>query len=147
VIGALNVKDFITLGAGPSLSIPASARPGLVARMHRIRTAPALPAMLLGVAALAVVVNFVELLCTAGLPAIYTAVLAQQDLSPAAHHAYLALYIAGYVADDALMVTVAVAALGGRKLTERTGRALKLASGIVMLALGLVLLLQPHWLS
>ena len=55
-------------------------------------------------AALAVVVNFIELLCTAGLPAIYTAVLAQHELSPAAHYAYLGLYIAGYIADDSLMV-------------------------------------------
>ena len=147
VIGALNVKDFVALGAGPSLSIPASARPALVARMHHIRTARALPAMLLGAAALAVVVNFVELLCTAGLPAIYTAVLAQRALSPAAHYAYLTLYIAGYMADDIVMVTVAVAALGAGKLTERSGRALKLASGVVMLALGLVLLLAPQWLG
>jgi glutaredoxin len=147
LIGALNVKDFVAIGAGPSLSIPASARPALVARMHRIRTARALPAMLLGAAALAVVVNFVELLCTAGLPAIYTAVLAQRALSPAAHYAYLALYIASYMADDILMVTVAVAALGAGKLTERSGRVLKLASGIVMLALGLVLLLMPQWLA
>lgn len=146
VIGAFNVKDFVAWGHGPSLSIPASARPGLVARMRRVMQARALPASLLAVAALAVVVNFVELLCTAGLPAIYTAVLAQQSLGPAAHYAYLGLYIAGYVTDDALMVGVAVAALGSGKLTERAGRWLKFVSGLVMLALGGVLLLRPQWL-
>ena len=146
LIGALNLKDFATPGVGPSLSIPASARPGLVARMHRLLQTRALPAMLLGVAALAVVVNFIELLCTAGLPAIYTAVLTQQGLSPAAHYAYLGLYIVGYVADDSLMVATAVLALGSGKLTERGGRALKLVSGAVMLALGLILLLRPQWL-
>ncbi len=82
VIGALNVKDFVAWGRGPSLSIPASAKPGLYARMHQVMQAPALPASLLAVAALAVVVNFVELLCTAGFPAVYTAVLAQQELAP-----------------------------------------------------------------
>ena len=146
VIGALNVKDFVAWGQGPSLSIPASARPGLVTRMRRVMQARALPASLLAVAALAVVVNFVELLCTAGLPAIYTAVLAQQSLGPAAHYAYLGLYIAGYITDDALMVGVAVAALGSGKLTERAGRWLKVVSGLVMLGLGAVLLLRPQWL-
>jgi threonine/homoserine/homoserine lactone efflux protein len=92
-------------------------------------------------------VNFVEILCTAGLPALFTAVLAQHDLTPAARYGYLALYIAGYIADDALMVTVAVAALGNRKLSERGGRWLKLASGAVMIALGLAMLLRPEWLS
>jgi glutaredoxin len=146
-IGAINVKDFVAPGRGVSLAIPAAARPGLVARMHRLREARTLPATLLAVAALALAVNFVELLCTAGLPALYTAVLAQQELSPAAHYAYLGLYIAGYIADDSLMVAAAVAALGSGKLGERGGRLLKLLSGVVMLALGAVLLLRPQWLA
>lgn len=145
-IGAFNVKDFFALGRGFSFSIPEGAKPGLVARMRGVMQTQALAASLLGVAALAVVVNLVELLCTAGLPAIYTAVLAQQQLGTAAHLAYLGLYITGYIADDALMVALAVLALGSGKLTERAGRGLKLLSGVVMLALGLVLLLRPAWL-
>jgi glutaredoxin len=147
VIGAFNVKDFFAWGHGPSLAIPDRAKPGLVARMRRAMQAPALPASMLAVAGLAVVVNFVELLCTAGLPAIFTAVLAQQALSPWAHHAYLGLYILGYIADDALMVGVAVAALSSGKLGERGGRWLKFVSGGVMLGLGAVLLLRPQWLT
>lgn len=145
-IGAFNVKDSVWPGHGPSLSIPASARPGLASRMARLRETQALPAMLLGVATLAIVVNLVELLCTAGLPAIYTAVLTQQGLSPAAHYAYIGLYILGYIADDGLMVGVAVIALGSGKLGERGGRVLKLLSGSIMLVLGAVLLLRPQWL-
>jgi len=146
LVGAFNVKDFFALGRGFSFSIPEGAKPGLVARMRGVMQTKALGASLLGVAALAVMVNLVELLCTAGLPAIYTAVLAQQQLGTAAHLAYLALYIVGYIADDALMVTLAVLALNSGKLTERAGRGLKLLSGLVMLALGLVLLLRPEWL-
>jgi hypothetical protein len=146
LIGAFNVKDFFALGRGFSFSIPESAKPGLVARMRRVMQAQALAASLLGVAALAVAVNLVELLCTAGLPALYTAVLAQQQLGTAAQLAYLGLYIAGYIADDALMVTLAVLALSTGKLSERAGRGLKLVSGVVMLALGAVLLFKPEWL-
>jgi glutaredoxin len=145
-IGAVNVKDFFVWGRGVSLSIPESAKPGIYARMRAVMSAEALPASLAAVAALAVAVNFFELLCTAGIPAIYTAVLTQHHLGPAAHYAYLGLYIAGYIADDTLMVTIAVIALGARKLTEDTGRWLKLVSGAVMLALGLVMLLRPDWL-
>jgi hypothetical protein len=94
-------------------------------------------------AALAIVVNFVELLCTAGLPALYTAILAQQALAPVVHYAYLALYIAAYMADDALMVALAVIALSSAKLDARGGRVLKLLSAVVMLALGAVMLLAP----
>jgi len=145
-IGLVNVKDFFAFGRGVSLSIPESAKPGIYARVRAVLNAEALPASLVAVAVLAVAVNFVELLCTAGFPAIYTAVLAQHQLDPWAHYAYLALYIVGYVADDALMVTVAVITLGQRKLTERGGRWLKLVSGAAMLALGVVMITRPEWL-
>jgi hypothetical protein len=145
-IGGLNVKDAFAWGRGLSLSIPASAKPGLYARAREVLRANTLATSLFAVAALAAVVNVVELLCTAGLPAIYTAVLTQHELTPFAYYAYLGLYIVGYVADDAVMVATAVTALGSRKLTERGGRRLKLLSGMVMLTVGAVLIGWPDWL-
>lgn len=59
----------------------------------------------------------------------------------------MALYNLAYMADDSLMLAIAVVTLSGHKLQERGGRWLKLLSGIVMLALGLVLLLRPEWLG
>lgn len=146
LFAALNLKDGLFGLQGPSLSIPDAAKPGIYARVRALLTPSRLGASLLGVAALAILVNTVELLCTAGLPAIYTAVLTQQVESDGLRYVYLALYIAGYIADDSLMVALAVSALGSRRLSERTGRGLKLVSGAVMLALGLVLLLKPEWL-
>jgi len=146
LVGGVNLRDAWREGGRFSLSIPAAAKPGLYARLRGVVQQRALLPALLAVAAMAVVVNLVELLCTAGLPAIYTAVLAQQGLDPFAHYAYLMLYILGYIADDTLMVGVAVLALSSTKLTERGGRMLKLISGTVMVGLALVLLLQPGWL-
>lgn len=145
-IGLVNLRDGLRPGSDFTLSIPAAAKPGLYARIRYILQADSLLPALAGVAALAVVVNFIELLCTAGLPAIYTAVLTQQGLTPLAHYAYLGLYILGYIADDALMVATAVAALSSRKLSAQAGRGLKILSGLVMLALGAVMLLRPEWL-
>ncbi|SFK61018.1 Glutaredoxin [Nitrosomonas aestuarii] len=145
-IGGLNVKDFFAWQQVFSLSIPASAKPGLYQRMRAVLAVNRLLPSMMGVAMLAVLVNFIELLCTAGFPAIYTAILAQQDLNPVSYYAYLGLYILGYVADDALMVAIAVVALSNRKLTERTGRWLKLVSGAVMLGLGCVLILRSELL-
>lgn len=145
-IGLVHVKDYVAFGRGISLSIPQAAKPTLYRQMRETVQAGSLPLALLGTAVLAVMVNVVELLCTAGLPAVYSAVLVQQDLSPGAHHAYLALYILGYIADDSLMVGLAVLALSSAKLDETRGRRLKLISGMVMLGLGLIMLLRPDWL-
>jgi glutaredoxin len=145
-IGGINLRDAWRSQGRFTLSIPEQAKPDLYARMRRVLQSQALAPSLLGVALLAVVVNLVELLCTAGLPAMYTAVLSQQNLSAWGHYGYLGLYILGYIADDALMVATAVWALGNQRLSDRAGRRLKGLSGAVMLALGLVLLLRPDWL-
>lgn len=146
-IGIVHVKDFFAFHRGPSLSIPAAAKPGIYARMRRIVTAENLPAAVAAAFALAVLVNVVELLCTAGLPALYTEVLAQQGYAAPVRYGFLGLYIAAYMFDDAVMVGIAVATLARMKLEETGGRWLKLVSGAVILCLGIVLLLRPDWLS
>ena len=146
VIGVVNLRDFFDGRRKYILSIPDSAKSGIYTRVRNVLRADALLSSMIGVAILAVLVNFIELLCTAGLPAIYTAVLAQQELSGPGYYGYLGLYILAYIADDALMVTLAVIALGSRKLSERMGRWLKLISGAVMLLLGVAMLLFPQLL-
>ena len=145
-VGTVHVKDFLVPGRGVSLSIPDRAKPGLYARMRAIVNADDLPSALAATVVMAVLVNAVELLCTAGLPAIYTQVLAAQGLSTAARYGWLALYVVAYVFDDAAMVAIAVVTLGRGKLQDRAGRWLKLASGGTILVLGVLLLARPQWL-
>ena len=145
--GALHWKDAVVPGRGPSLHIPAAARPRLYARVRRVLQAEDLGGALVAVTVLALFVNFVELLCTAGLPALYTRVLSLQGLPPLAHYGYLALYCAAYVLDHLLVLAVAVATLGGRRLQERHGRWLDAVSGAVLVGLGAVLALRPGWLA
>lgn len=147
VIGALNVKEFFAFKQGPSLTIPEAAKPGIAARVRRILQAEHLWGALAGVTVLALLVNVVELLCTAGFPAVYTHVLTARGLPAWQNYAYLGLYNLAYVVDDGLMVTIAVVTLSRRRLEEKEGRWLKLVSGAVMLALALVLLLRPEWLA
>jgi hypothetical protein len=145
-VGALNLKDFVAFRRGPSLGIPERAKPGIYARVRRVLAAPTLPLALAAVATLSAVVNLVELLCTAGLPAVYTHVLGSYDLTRPVYYGYLLLYVAAYVLDDSLMLMLATVTLTSGRLQERAGRWLKLVSGLVMAGLGGVLLLRPEWL-
>lgn len=146
VVGGVNVKDFFAFGKGISLSIPAKAKPGIYESARRILTAQNLMGALAAVVAVSMLVNVVELLCTAGLPALYTEILAAQQLSRRQYYGYLLLYNVAYILDDAVMLGVAVVTLDRLKLQERGGRWLKLLSGVVMLTLGLMLLFKPRWL-
>jgi glutaredoxin len=146
-MGALNLKDFFRPGQGPSLSIPESAKPGLFRRMRRLVAADRLPAVLAGTIVLAAAANSYELLCTAGFPLVFTRVLTLHELSTAERYLYLALYNAVYVLPLLAVVVVFGITLGSRKLSEAEGRVLKLLSGLMLLGLGVVLVVDPALLQ
>ena len=146
LVGMVNVKDFFAFGRGVSLAIPAAAKPGLYARARRILQADNLGGAVVGVVGLAVLVNMIELLCTAGFPAVYTQILTLRQLPWWAYYGYLGLYNVAYMFDDSVMLLLAVVTLGRRTLQEHEGRWLKLVSGGVMLGLGIVLIAKPGWL-
>lgn len=141
VAGLIHVKDFFAFGRGPSLSIPARAKPGIYQRIRSILNARNLTAALIGTVILGLLVQVVEFMCTSGFPALYTRILTLQGFPPAAYYGYLLLYIAAYMLDDAIVLGVGVVMLSRQRLQEREGRWLKLISGVVMIGLGIYLLI------
>lgn len=146
VIGAVHIKDYFAFKKGVSLSIPDSAKPGLYQKMRSVVYAENLFAALAAVTILAVLVNLVELACTAGLPALYTQVLAAREPEPFRYYGYLLLYNLAYIFDDAVMVTIAVFTLSSRRLQQTEGRWLKLLSGGVIFLVGALLIAAPQLL-
>ena len=145
-MGVLNIKDYF-ITAGPSLSISEKARPGLFDRMRKLLNAENLPAMLAGTVLLAIAANSYELLCTSGLPMVYTRLLTLEDLPISIYYLYLLFYNIIYVLPLLVIVIVFVTTLGSRKLQAHEGRALKLLSGLMMFALGLLLIFVPEVLG
>ena len=103
--------------------------------------------MLLGTVTLAVAVNGYELLCTAGLPMVYTRILTMREADPLVYYLYLLLYNLVYVIPLLAIVLLFVLRFGARKLGEAEGRLLKLMSGMMMLGLGGVMLFHPAALT
>ena len=147
-LAAINIKDYFWFDSGgPSLSIPESKKPGMYQRMRNLVAAKSIHAMLAGTAVLAVAVNSYELLCTAGLPMVYTRILTLREADTFVYYMYLVLYNIIYVIPLLIIVLLFVMKFGSRKLGEREGRLLKLMSGMMMLGLGAVMLLAPAALN
>lgn len=147
IMALINIKDYFWFRRGVSLSIPESAKPGLFGRMRGLTAESSFPVLLGGTIALAVTVNLYEVLCTIGLPMVYTRILTLHALGPLEYYAYLLLYNLIYVLPLAIIVTAFALTLGKRKLQEHEGRLLKLVSGMMMLGLGAVLLFAPDLLA
>jgi thiol-disulfide isomerase/thioredoxin len=146
-IGALNVKDYLAIRHGPSLSIPERVKPSLYQRVRNLVQAAGYPSLLAGTVLLAIAANSYELLCTAGLPMVFTRILTLQELPVWQYYAYLAGYNAVYVTPLLIIVIVFALTLNTHRLSEQEGRILKLFSGVMMAMMGLVLLLAPTLLS
>ncbi len=146
-VALINIKDFFFFKKGVSLVIPEKAKPKLFERMRNLLKSWNLTTMVAGTVVLAVFANAYELLCTVGFPMVYTRALTLHKLTTSQYYLYLVFYNIVYVVPLAIIVLAITISLGARKLTEWQGRQLKLLSGLMMLFLGLILLVNPALLN
>jgi len=143
IIASINIKDFFLFKKGISLTIPEKAKPKLFDRMRKLLKATSMSSIILGTIVLAIAANIYELICTVGFPMVFTRVLTLHNLPPFHYYLYLTFYNVIYVIPLAIVVLIFSITLGAKKLTEWQGQVLKLISGLMMLGLGLVLLINP----
>ncbi len=91
VLALVNLKEYVRPGSRGSLSISESAKPKLYNRIRSLIAGDRILPILGATVVLAIVVNSYELLCTAGLPMVYTRILTLSELSIPGHYTYLAL--------------------------------------------------------
>ena len=100
----------------------------------------------MGMILLAVMVNMVELVCSAGLPAVYTKILSMSNLSRWQYYAYMLFYILIFMIDDLFVFFVAMITFKTVGIDSRYARTSRLIGGIVMLVIGILMLFKPEWL-
>ncbi|MFW0837952.1 MAG: hypothetical protein ACKKL5_03040 [Candidatus Komeilibacteria bacterium] len=101
---------------------------------------------LFGIVLLAAAVNLVELVCSAGLPAIYTQILSLSDLPAWHYYLYMLWYIFVFMLDDLIVFIIGMISLHAVGISTKYSLYTKLIGGIIILLLGLILIFQPAWL-
>lgn len=101
---------------------------------------------LVGVITLAVSVNFIELACSAGLPLIFTQVLALNNLSTLEYGIYMLLYILFFLLDDIVVFVIAMFTLNVKGISSKYGKYSHLVGGIIMVLIAVLMLFKPEWL-
>jgi len=99
-----------------------------------------------GIIVLAFAVNLVELICSAGLPAVYTQILALNEMAGWQYYLYISIYIFFFMLDDLLIFFIAMITLEMTGITTKYAKASRLVGGLIMLAIGLMLIFKPGWL-
>ena len=88
----------------------------------------------------------VEFVCSAGLPAVYTQVLAFNKLPNWQYYSYLVLYIFFFMIDDLFIFFVAMTTLKLVGIQTKYSRYSRLLGGIIMSIIGILLLFKPELL-
>ncbi|MFH1509437.1 MAG: hypothetical protein ABIE68_04700 [bacterium] len=99
-----------------------------------------------GIIVLAAAVNMVELVCSAGLPVVFTGVLALSNLSTFQYYLYLLGYIFFFMLDDIIVFGIAMTSLKSVTMNTKYARFSNLIGGIIMLIVGLLLIFRPEML-
>lgn len=101
---------------------------------------------ILGIVLLGFSVNLVELACSAGFPAIFTQVLAINDIPMWQRYLYMFGYIFFYMLDDMIVFGIAMFTLQASGIGHKYAKYVNLFSGILIFILGLLLIFKPEWL-
>ena len=122
-------------------------RQKIIEWMKRVSQAAAWPTMLIGISILAISVNMIELVCTAGLPAVFTQILAFNEVPDLMRYWYSFLYILLYMIDDTIIFIIALVTLRASGMTTKYRRFTLIFGGILMYALGMLLIFAPEALT
>ncbi|MFA6322838.1 MAG: hypothetical protein WCX71_05225 [Candidatus Buchananbacteria bacterium] len=99
-----------------------------------------------GIIALSISINLIELVCSAGLPAIYTQVLSISHLSLASYYLYLLFYVFFFILNQLIVFFVAALALKAFALSSKYARLMNFIGGMVIFILGILLIFRPQWI-
>ncbi len=143
--GIVSLRSYLSRETGCQV-MGNSRRQAVFAKLRVIATNPHFAIALGGIILLAVAVNLVELICSAGLPAVYTQVLSLSALSTWHYYLYLLLYVFIFMLDDLFIFFTAMITLQAVGIQSKYSKISKLIGGLLMLAIGLLLLFKPEWL-
>ncbi|MFA6981769.1 MAG: hypothetical protein WC243_01955 [Patescibacteria group bacterium] len=140
-----NVKEYIKNKDGTCEVVGGNEkRKKTFEKMRKYVTEKNLLLALGGIALLAVAVNMVELVCSAGLPAIFTKILSLSSLPTWKYYAYLLGYVLVFMIDDMVVFVIAMVTLKTVGLTGKYSRFSHLIGGILMAIIGVLMILKPE---
>ena len=144
--GTLNIREFIrTKGVIVCEVGDEESRKKTMRRMEKVVFSPLTLATIAGIIALAFVVNLIEFVCSAAIPAIFTHVLSLSNLATLRYYAYILLYDFFFMLDDLIIFGSAALAMTS-SLGDRYAKYCKPLGGTILLVLGVLLLFAPHLL-
>lgn len=97
-----------------------------------------------GIIVLAIIVNFIELACSTGLPVLFSQILVMNNIGGLATIGYVLLYILFFLLDDLIVFFAVVITMHIHGLSNRFSKYSHLIGGIIMIIIGFLSIFFPN---
>jgi len=138
--GILQIREFAEAkGAIVCNVTDEESRKKTMTRIQNIVSSPITLGTIAGIVALAFLVNSVEFVCSAAVPAVFTRVLSLASLTTLQYYLYILLYVFIFMLDDLVVFGTAAFALTSN-LGDRYAKYTRPVGGTILIILGALLL-------
>lgn len=148
LIGAIiNIRSYIKSRKTSGCEVvDDKKRKNIISKIKKFTSEKSFILAMIGVMGLAISVNLVELACSAGLPLVFTELLALNNVSNSMKFMYTLLYIVFFLIDDLIVFFIAMFTMKITGISSKYNKYSHLLGGIIMLLIGILLILKPEWL-
>lgn len=144
LIGAIfNIKSFLHNPDNGCDVVNTEKRKKIFSKIKKFTREKSIVLALIGIISLAISVNVVELACSAGLPLLFTQILALNHLATWQSLIYMFMYIVAFMLDDMIVFIIAMMTAEVTGISTKYGRITHLFGAFIMLLIGLLLIFRP----
>lgn len=149
IIGSIiNIRSYIKdrkKDAGCQVT-SSTKRKKIIYKIQKIVNEKSFILALIGIMALAFSINLIELACSAGLPVLFTQILAINNLSVFEYSLYIFLYLLFFIIDDLVIFIIAMVTLKITGISNKYTKYSHLIGGIIMFIIGILMAFKTDWL-
>lgn len=146
ILGTYQLRDYIKNRSGACDVVNNESRKKWFDKLREVTQSKQFIFALIGIIILAFAVNLIELVCSAGLPAIYTHVLSLTPMPKWQYYLYLLFYVFIFMVDDLFVFVIAMTTLKAVGIESKYARFSRLFGGIIIFILGLLLIFKPEFI-
>ncbi|MBO6194750.1 MAG: hypothetical protein J6O56_00225 [Bacilli bacterium] len=148
IVGFFNINKYIQSRKKDDGCdvVNTSNRKKIMEKVMRITKEKSFILSLLGIMVLAASVNLIEMMCSIGLPLIFTQVLSLNNLSAGSYAFYMFLYILFFLIDDIVIFVIAMITLKVTGISTKYSKYAHLVAGIITIIIGLLMIIKPSLL-
>lgn len=143
IAGIVNIISYLKKEEGCEI-IDVNKRKRIFSKIKKFTSEKHLLLAVIGMIILAFTVNVVELACSAGLPLLFTQILAMNNLFTSDYILYIFIYILFFLLDDLIIFFIAMFTLKLTGFSARYSKVSHLIGGLILFLIGILLIFKPE---